>query len=587
MLLRWSSFSVARAFGEWAARFKSRRRIEHIERLAVARLTQRQLAAALYSWRCVTRDATSDRWKADTEQLNSGQTSLGAAQQELEAKQQLVDAMLQRLAAYREGQAVRMLARLMSRNLQACFVLWKFGSKAASTKHRVMTERVYALSARANKKRVGQYFGEWSSYVRIKSDLVAWGRSEQRRMKRRVNRGKMMFAFMRWSSMAEAQVALSAADIRRELRIQRVVTRFTHAASSRAFAAWGQWAATRTSHRLLVRRAAARMCMNGLKFALDQWHLHCILNAKAKGAVNRVLLHFRNGLLARAYTAWCEQVRWRVRSHTLFMRLLSRWSRAAELRCFELWRMGVAREGRAAMEEKGEVRQLHNYYHEQRQRVADLVFDAHVQRQLLSSFAAWRLTALRLRQGPEENWKEASARWAASISGPTAEEQAAASEALVAEQTAHAEAEERANQEAHRREQLSIVLQRAEQRARAMDLTIAEKSQRLAVAEAQLSWLVLGAGEGAGAVSEVDSCSSEYIEDDRAGLLARRSELSQPHRLKDGSGISVQFGDDSLSEELYSDDDDPWMAVVDMATGSPMEEAPRPRSKPSRMRAGR
>jgi len=184
------------------------------------------------------------------------------------------------------------------------------------------------------------------------------------------------------------------------------------------------------------------------------------------------------------------------------------------------------------------------------------------------------------------------------MSGPTAEEQAAGSEALLAEQSARAEAEERAHQEARQREQLSIVLQRAEQRARAMDLTIAEKSQRLAAAEAQLSWLVLGADVSSGAVGEVDPRASGYAEDDRAGLLAQRSELSQPHRLQDGSGISAQFGDDdSMSEELFSDDsrsehgddgDDPWAAVVNLATGSPpRERAPRPRSKPSRIRVAR
>ena len=85
--------------------------------------------------------------------------------------------------------------------------------------------------------------------------------------------------------------------------------------------------------------------------------------------------------------------------------------------------------------------------------------------------------------------KTSAAQWAASMTAPTDDDLAQAEtvvDKLAQEQAAKLVAEERAKQEALTRvEQLTAVIHRAEQRARAMDLTIAEKSERLAAAEAQ------------------------------------------------------------------------------------------------------
>lgn len=193
---------------------------------------------------------------------------------------------------------------------------------------------------------------------------------------------------------------------------------------------------------------------------------------------------------------------------------------------------------------------------------------------------------------------------APAVSVPMAAKRAA--HTLAQEQAARMAAEERAKQEALRVESLTAVLQRAEQRARTMDLAIAEKSQRLAAAEAQLSRLVFGEISAESQMShKIDSVRDvdQYLPDDSSEqtLLAQRNSLSPPHRLADGTGISMSFqrslaqlgveeDTGSTSEELGSpsgpDDStfDPWQLVLDVATGSPPgKRRSRSGSQPSRL----
>ena len=118
---------------------------------------------------------------------------------------------------------------------------------------------------------------------------------------------------------------------------------------------------------------------------------------------------------------------------------------------------------------------LHIHYREGQRR----------QRQKQCCFTVWRITVIKLQGAPanSRSMKTAAVQWVASMTAPTDDDLARAEpvvDKLAQEQAAKLVAEERAKQEALTRvEQLTAVIHRAEQRARAMDLTIAEKSERL------------------------------------------------------------------------------------------------------------
>ena len=239
----------------------------------------------------------------------------------------------------------------------------------------------------------------------------------------------------------------------------------------------------------------------------------------------------------------------------------------------ETWRFAVAdaHEGRTASAQKEEIVQLHRYFDDQQKRLARIFARTHAKRQLGRCVAAWRMEAHRLRQGPEE----LASRWAANLASAGDEREQLAQE-LRAEKSARAAAEQRALDEASRLARLTAVLQRAEQRARDTDRAIAQKSKRLAQAEEQLSWLVLGAS-ASGPVGPTPFAWSGQASD------------VEVRRASDGSGVSVEFdSSEEGSEEGTPLEDDErrdlseWTAVVDrldVGGGSPVS----PRSRVSRL----
>ena len=135
--------------------------------------------------------------------------------------------------------------------------------------------------------------------------------------------------------------------------MQRVVSLFAHAMTAKAVSAWHQWAQTRRTHRVVVRRAAARMCRAGLTSAMERWQLRCAHEKKVRGSAQRVLLHFLNGLVGRAFTVWCGQARWRVRSRKTCSHVLARWHRSTEVHFFETWRFATEESRRLDAAGKG------------------------------------------------------------------------------------------------------------------------------------------------------------------------------------------------------------------------------------------
>ena len=409
-----------------------------------------------------------------------------------------------------------------------------------------------------------------------------------------------------WTCWVERTTSRSNAHHRAEQMGQRVIARLAHTELARALAAWIRWSAIKRRHAQLLKRAAARMSRSGLACALEGWRQYWMHAAQVRSTAQRVVLHFRGGLVARAFTSWSEQARWRVRSRLLVSHQLLRWVRSTEYHFFEAWRLAAAEAHRQRVlaDEREQRWLLHLNYRDQQRH----------QRRLYGSFASWRVSVMRLRNGPEDNIDAAALQWNALSKSAVeiaaeerakeeetaAEKQRAAKETarrLAQEQAARAAAEERAKQESQRLEQLTSVLQRAEQRARAMDLTIAEKSQRLSAAEAQLSWLMLG---NPAATEDSDSSVGSPV------LLARRSSLSPPHRLADGSGISLDFrraisrsygrGDgDGYDWPSFDDSvetngqglEDAWSAVADMAVGSPSNASTAGRSSPQGKRPSR
>ena len=618
MLLRCQFFLTAQAFAGWLSQTQARQRKKRLGYRAIARMTRRQLAAAMDSWQRVTRGTRANRLAAD-------QSSLDASLDELQAARQKLDMMFKQLAMYQEHQVGRMAQRQKMRSMHACFVLWHLGASAVANHHKRMASRVAALSARAKRKRASIAFVQWRNHARMVVNLVARGREKRLHMKLRLNRGKLQSAFatwyrarygmnqlrrvtlvLAWTCWVERTTSRSNAHHRAEQMGQRVIARLAHTELARALAAWIRWSAIKRRHAQLLKRAAARMSRSGLACALEGWRQYWMHAAQVRSTAQRVVLHFRGGLVARAFTSWSEQARWRVRSRLLVSHQLLRWVRSTEYHFFEAWRLAAAdaHRQRVLADEREQRWLLHLNYRDQQRH----------QRRLYGSFASWRVSVMRLRNGPEDNIDAAALQWNAlsksaveiAAEERAKEEETAAEKQRVAketarrlaqEQAARAAAEERAKQESQRLEQLTSVLQRAEQRARAMDLTIAEKSQRLSAAEAQLSWLMLG---NPAATEDSDSSVGSPV------LLARRSSLSPPHRLADGSGISLDFrraisrsygrGDgDGYDWPSFDDSvetsgqglEDAWSAVADMAVGSPSNASTAGRSSPQGKRPSR
>ena len=599
--------SARQAFREWLSWNGYVRKKKHLCRCAIARLTHRQLALAMNLWRRVLQETANSRIAAQAEQLMRSQSSLETSHKDLKAAQEKLERMFAQLASYREAQALRLNACRVKRNMHACFVLWHLGVSSMRSRHQRLTNGIAALSARAVRKRLNAAFVHWRNHVFIVADLIARGREKRWLMKVRLDRGRCLWAFKRWLAAVNAASEEDAVLFARQTRMTHMLARLSHGELSRAYAVWFQLVAFKQKRARLLQRATGRLFQASLARALGVWQQYWMRSVQVRATARRALLHFRGGLIARVYTLWSEYAEWRVRLRTVESRLRFRCCRSIKYRLFKAWRV-VAGKQRVLSDERDAIWSLHVHYRERQRRL----------RQLHSTFAAWQIAAIRLQQGPEGStgMKSTALRWATSMVAPidddvaehvkdsraqehavTATETARAAaeetaQKLSQEQAARASAEERANQEALRVEKLTSVIQRAEQRARAMDATIAEKSQRLAAAEAQLSRLVF-----TGTYADDSDVSNDTS---TQTLLSRRSLLLPPHRLADGSGISLSFQQSlqqlgvedagSTSEELGSSSGsedasyDPWRPVVDMASGSPPEkDRSTTRRKPSRI----
>ena len=567
ILSRWMGLAIARSFGGWREWCVARRRLLQLMRRAGQRFIQRHVGAAMTTWKKFVQEATSKQQAAARERLESERVSLDTVRQEVEAAQQQVHElqvqveesqrkMLERFETYRVQQALHMTARRNRRSMHACFVLWHVTANTAVSHRAATSARIASIRKHSSRRRIGRTIALWSEVVQ----LIRRGREKQTMMWRRLDRGKKLLAFGRW-------VGMLAIGRHRERVALQVVGRLTQATLSRGFGGWRQSCESMRSQRLILHRAAARMSHRGLSAAVAQWRQYAHDHAQAARAAKRVVLHIQHSVSGRAYRAWHAAAEWRRRSRHLSEKLVRRWRMSTELRCMETWRFAVAdaHEGRTASAQKEEIIQLHRYFDDQQKRLARIFARTHAKRQLGRCVAAWRMEAHRLRQGPEE----LASRWAANLASAGDEREQLAQE-LRAEKSARAAAEQRALDEASRLARLTAVLQRAEQRARDTDLAIAQKSKRLAQAEEQLSWLVLGASASGPVPPFAWSGQASDVEVRRAS---------------DGSGVSVEFdSSEEGSEEGTPLEDDrrrdlsEWTAVVDrldVGGGSPQSRVSR------------